>query len=266
MTATREIIAALLAGGMDAVDAAALLARAGAEMAAGPSKAALRTRRWRHKASQSVTGDAQSETVTDRHKASQTVTCDVSPKPPLTLSSFLPDTELQKKEEKKVRARKAPASPLPADWQPSAAHFEAAVKLHIPREAVFAKAEDMRLWAQSTGAVKADWNATFHVFLRRDASKLSTGNPHERADQARAHSFARPAQTNADAVLAGMARVAEKRLGSQSPNRSGDGSIRGRGDAAADPDAERGASEGDRGASPQLALIAGPDARERRGD
>lgn len=92
--------------------------------------------------------------------------------PPLTY--FLPSTEIieSKKEEKKVRARSAPKVPLPADWQPTAAHFDAAEKLHIPRAAVISKAEDMRLWAQSSGAVKVSWDATFHVFLRRDAEKL----------------------------------------------------------------------------------------------
>jgi hypothetical protein len=90
----------------------------------------------------------------------------------LTLSSlpYLPSLEV-KKERKKVRARK---QELSADFQPNENHFAAAAKLGIPRQAVFEKCEDMRLWAKSSGAVKADWDATLHGFLRRDASKLST--------------------------------------------------------------------------------------------
>lgn len=92
--------------------------------------------------------------------------------PPLTLSSSRENLEV-KKEEKKVRARKAPNAPLSADWQPTTAHFAAAEKLKIPISAVHSKAEDMRIWAKSSGALKADWDATFHGFLRRDAEKLN---------------------------------------------------------------------------------------------
>lgn len=70
---------------------------------------------------------------------------------------------------KKVRAAKIPCPP---DWQPNEHHFEKAKELHIPESAVLSKAEDMRLWAASTGANKADWDATFHGFLRRDVDRL----------------------------------------------------------------------------------------------
>ncbi len=84
----------------------------------------------------------------------------------LTLSSL---TNLKDKKEKKVRAAKAPLS---ADWAPSDSHFEAAAKLGISRKAVEWKAEDLRLWALSSGELKSNWEATFHGFLRRDADKL----------------------------------------------------------------------------------------------
>lgn len=76
------------------------------------------------------------------------------------------------KEGKKVRARKSPTHPLPPDFQPKPSHFAAADRLKIPHSAVNEKAEDMRIWAASSGAVKADWDATLHGFLRRDADKL----------------------------------------------------------------------------------------------
>ena len=92
---------------------------------------------------------------------------------PRTSKSGLLLTSLSKEEEgskesKKVRARK---HQLPVDWWPNDKHFEAAERLHIPHAAVFEKAEDMRLWARGSGAVKADWDATFHGFLRRDARR-----------------------------------------------------------------------------------------------
>lgn len=78
------------------------------------------------------------------------------------------------KKEKKVRVAK---HPLPAEWQPNEKHFAAAGALNIPRSAVLSKAEDMRIWAGSTGALKADWDLTFHGFLRRDAPKLAVSTP-----------------------------------------------------------------------------------------
>jgi len=88
----------------------------------------------------------------------------------LTLSSLPIEEGNSKKEGKKVSVRK---HPLSADWQPSEVHFEAAAKLGVSREAVLSKAEDMRIWAGSNGALKKDWDLTFHGFLRRDAPKLA---------------------------------------------------------------------------------------------
>lgn len=101
----------------------------------------------------------------------------------LTLSSL--PTSVEVKEEKKVRARKAPASALSADYQPKESHFEAAAKLGISRQAVFEKCEDMRMWALSKGETRVDWDATLHGFLRRDASKLSTNGQSHAKPQAR---------------------------------------------------------------------------------
>jgi hypothetical protein len=78
------------------------------------------------------------------------------------------------KEDKKERARK---HPCPVDWQPNEKHFAWAEKEHIPQSAVLSKAEDMRLWAQSTGEQKKDWDATLFVWLRRDAPKLRVVKP-----------------------------------------------------------------------------------------
>jgi hypothetical protein len=75
-----------------------------------------------------------------------------------------------KKDKLKSKSRK---HPLSADWKPSEVHFTKAAELNIPRSAVEAKAEDMRIWAGSTAALKADWDLTFHGFLRRDAPKLA---------------------------------------------------------------------------------------------
>jgi len=101
--------------------------------------------------------------------------------PALTLTSSSSEQEDNsiKEVSKKVRARKKPSAEIPPDWKPSEVHFEAAEKLGWPsREAVFDKADDMRIWAGSTGALKRDWDLTFHGFLRRDAPKLRANGSH----------------------------------------------------------------------------------------
>jgi hypothetical protein len=118
--AAREIIAALVAGGMDVVDAAALVARSTVEMNVikPPSKAALRTQKWRAtKASQTVTRDVTNESVTERHIPSPVTIGDVA-----SLS-----TENKIQENKKKEGERHRGCRLPENWDPSIADFEAAV-------------------------------------------------------------------------------------------------------------------------------------------
>jgi hypothetical protein len=67
--------------------------------------------------------------------------------------------------------RKGTKLPLPDDWKPSPAHFAAASRLQLSTAVVEGKAEDMRIWAQSNDIRKANWDATFHGFLRNAVSK-----------------------------------------------------------------------------------------------
>lgn len=111
--------------------------------------------------------------------------------PALSVSSPSKDSE-QPKEVKKVKARK---HPLSQDWQPNDGHFEAAVKLGKPRQFVLDKAEDMRLWHKSSGELKADWDATLHGFMRRDASKYSNNGKQNGQDKSVLAAFDRLEQS-----------------------------------------------------------------------
>lgn len=97
----------------------------------------------------------------------------------LSLTSLSKDSE-QKKEVKKVRARK---HPLPPEFQPDEGHFAAALKLGKPRQYVIDKCEDMRIWAGSSGALKVDWGLTLHGFMRRDAANPQKNNVITAADE-----------------------------------------------------------------------------------
>lgn len=162
MSATRELVDALIAGGMHAAEAAALLARAAVEMSvSGPSKAALRTRKWRAgQASQTVTGDDSvtvDESVTERHKPSQNVTGD--------------DASLSKKERieerKEVRGpRIARASQLPADWHPGENAWQAAVA-RIGQPRAVAELQKFKNHAADKGRVSKSWDAAWRNWVDR---------------------------------------------------------------------------------------------------
>lgn len=171
MTAAREIIAALVASGMDALDAAALVARAAVEMSSDrPSKAALRTRKWRAaKPSPTVTGDAPvtpaeppSQNVTERHQPSQNVTPEI---PPLILtSSSDPQKEdSEKKENKKERAPKKRLAVIPDGWQPPERAYALAVEFGVTVPQVDAVFRD---YLASSGKLYADYDAAFCNFIR----------------------------------------------------------------------------------------------------
>lgn len=103
----------------------------------------------------------------------------------LSSSSLLAESEQQPKEvrKKKERAPRKNAMPIPDDWQPSAAHFDAAHRLNVSRETLENKAEDMRIWARSNGTRKVDWDQTFHGFLRRAANELGPRSSTGRTSQ-----------------------------------------------------------------------------------
>jgi len=65
--------------------------------------------------------------------------------------------------DKKRERKKTSAHTLPKDWKPNDSHRELAKKHSIN---IDWEADKMRDWAQSKGAKKKDWNATFRNWLR----------------------------------------------------------------------------------------------------
>lgn len=149
----------------------------------GKAAAADRARRYRARQRDKL-GMAQPGTDGDRH-AGRHVThhvterdADINKEPSL----------LEKKEETKegsstasiVEGRKPKrrqAIALPENWQPNTNHFSAGRKLGLSDERLSTKADDLRIWARANDIRKADWDATFHGFLRREADqKLPSRN------------------------------------------------------------------------------------------
>jgi hypothetical protein len=208
MSATNDLIAALVKSGMDIVDAAGLVARAGAEMAAGPSKAALRTRKWREKqASQNVTSDGQvsaPKTVTNRHKPSQTVTGDV---PPLSLKE---DSNI---ENSKKRERRA--SQLPDGWKPDETAWQNSISL-VGLQRCELELTKFKNYAADKGRVSKSWNAAWRNWIDRAIDYGATNGARNHHPQRRSAS--------AD-FFAGMSSVAEDIAGHDPTPRPTDSEI-----------------------------------------
>jgi hypothetical protein len=156
MSAVRELVAALVAAGHDPVDAAAMVARAGAEMASPQRSAgAVRQQRYRenkrNEASQSVTplrSDKASPSVTKRNES---VTSDAP--------SLIREDMSKDKKRKDSRA-----SQLPDGWRPSEAAWLAAVAL-IGEQHAEAELVKFRNHAADKGRTSKSWDAAWRNWI-----------------------------------------------------------------------------------------------------
>lgn len=187
MTATAQLIATLVAGGMDAAEAAGLVARAAVEMTGALTKkssAAMRQQRYRdrNKASRCDASGCD-EIVTNRN---ETVTCYDDSEASRTVterheSVTRDDTPLSSLE-KKNRKR---GERLPESWSPSDADRDFASKLGWSESQIDAEAANFRdYWIAKPGAggCKLDWPATWRKWIRSSKVKPA-GTPSAGAAQ-----------------------------------------------------------------------------------
>lgn len=78
--------------------------------------------------------------------------------------SLLPTGETVREPSLEKPRRARPKQPLPAEWAPSVKHLGEARELGV--DADF-EAEQMRLWSQANDVRRADWDATFRLWIRR---------------------------------------------------------------------------------------------------
>ncbi len=165
-----DLIDRMIAAGVPAGEAGAIAAEifaAGVASASVRSPGAERTRRWRHKASQSVTERHTPETsqsVTERHKASQ---CDAHAVSPI-------DTSF-KKVSRQNSDRASRGTRIDPDWKPNdadrlTASNEGFSDGEIDREAL--RFRDYWKGRAGSGGVKLDWPATWRNWIRTSGEKL----------------------------------------------------------------------------------------------
>lgn len=88
----------------------------------------------------------------------------VGPYPPKKESTLMGNTG------GRAGARRHP-TPLPDAWQPSVAACDLGHSLGLSQADVAMAADRMRDWSIGDGKLKADWDATFRNWLRKDASE-----------------------------------------------------------------------------------------------
>jgi hypothetical protein len=129
---------------------------------------------------------------------------------------------------------------LPANWHPSDAAVAFAVDRGLARAQVGVEAEKFKnYWSAKTGqgATKLDWDATWRNWIISTVERTHGAASNK---PARAHPAAGPATTGADAILAGMGRLAHRVDEKRAAARSGDQQAAHDADAPLQLDLERG--------------------------
>lgn len=101
---------------------------------------------------------------------------------------------------------------IPADWQPSQAGIAFALDRGMARQQIAAEAEKFRnYWSAKSGrdATKRDWEATWRNWCLTALERRHGAAGNNRSQQA-IYPTPRSAPTGADAVLAGMGRIAHR--------------------------------------------------------
>ncbi|MDE2099588.1 MAG: hypothetical protein KGL39_20215 [Patescibacteria group bacterium] len=248
-------------------DASRLVSRDGRD---GKALAAERARKYRaRKQNQSgMAGHVAYETSRDASRQTSRDERDGALNNLTSLSEVVVESKEETKKEDRTevvegrKSKRRTLVPLPADWQPSAMHHAAAKRLNLAFGVVEAKFEDMKIWAHSNDIRKANWDMTFHGFLRRVAAEGSKngGENGSGIGAGRAYISTGPSSRQ-DAILTGMARYAERRFGNKFADSARD--IPGSMDASGKPLAEPITAHGDRGSYPELKLIVQPDTRKQ---
>jgi len=87
------------------------------------------------------------------------------------LSPLKEESPKGRKEGRGARAARRHPTPLPEAWQPSVAACDLGHSLGLSQADVAMAADRMRDWSIGDGKLKADWDATFRNWLRKDASE-----------------------------------------------------------------------------------------------
>lgn len=182
MTATAQLISALVAGGMDAAEAAALVARAGVEMTGALTKKssnAQRQARWRerNKALRNNAADSD-KSVTKRYESVTNNADDEALRSVTNRNESVtdngPSLSLSKKEEEEKKEREATA--LRDGWRPDPERWRRDCDA-IGAEGAEVELRKFANKAREKGAVSRDWDATWDTWMVRAVAWATKDKP-----------------------------------------------------------------------------------------
>lgn len=161
---------------------------------------------------------------------------------------------------KKVRGGRKQKADIPLGWKPPQRALDLALEFGVRVEDVEPRFRD---WLASSGHQYADYDAGFCNFIRNTPKFNGGQNGHGHRNN-RANPAAGPAASGADAILAGMGRLAARVRRQDDPAKSGDGEASRGLDIAGEPLAERNATDPDTSARRSAELDLLEDARSGR--
>jgi hypothetical protein len=231
LSATGDLIAALIAGGMDAAEAAGLVARAGVEMTGALTKKssnAARQQRYRDR-NASVTKRNENVTETEATERNETVTNRNE-----TVTRNVPSLSKEDKKENNKRERRA--SQLPEGWKPDDTRWCEAIAKLGSLERAERELRKFTNHALAKGRVAKNWSAAWDNWVDRALEwGNGNGNSDHRTNPAAGRATAREAQHVATMGGAALRYLQEGKSAGTRRDLPDDA------DAAGGPDAVKGA-------------------------
>lgn len=176
--ADQNLIADLARAGLDPE----LLQRVVMELArASAEREAIEARRQNDRERQARRRHVTSREVTGRHATSQDIAADEAETSFSKFEESPPSPPKGGSVPQGTRPRKARNRALPTDWQPGERSDRVRAELGRSTEWMNSTATDMRVWAESKGEVRSDWDATHDGWMRREAKRECERPPDSRA-------------------------------------------------------------------------------------
>lgn len=190
MSATGELIAALVAGGMDAAEAAGMVARAAVEMTGALTKKSANATRQQRYRDRHAGVTNRNETVTNRNapERNETVTNRNE-----TVTRNAPSLSKEEKKEVIKEKRESRATQLPHGWRPDPKHWDEAVAILGSTERTELELRKFQLHASDKGRLAKNWGSAWVKWAiqaieygARNGNRVSNHRPDPAAGRATA--------------------------------------------------------------------------------
>jgi hypothetical protein len=158
LSAAHEIISALVAGGMDAVEAASLVARAAVEMTAGGGKTSNAVRQQRYR--------DRNKTVTNRNEVTHEPTVTNRNESVTNRNEVTPSLSIEINKKEKKEKRESRATQMPEGWRPDDNRWQAACRT-FGDDGADRELRKFTSNARAKGLTYKNWNFAWDTWAER---------------------------------------------------------------------------------------------------